>query len=146
MLRNAVLLAPSRRRIADARMIDANARKVAVRWTLMFRVATRDEAEREMTHVQNALGVPLRMMDCERYWKIPELWSCGATMEIETTSIADCVTRSLLLANRLAIGWYVLGPYVSDDGTALESFEGIYTIRGENPIMPLLEWAQFEVG
>ncbi len=118
---------------------------VILRWTLMFRVPTREQAEHELGRAQEALGRSLRITNIERYWKIPELWTCGATAEIAAVSIADCVTQSLLLANKLAIGWYVLGPYVSDDGQTLESFEGIYSMLEKNPITPLLEWAQFEV-
>jgi hypothetical protein len=117
---------------------------ITLRWTLMFRVATREEAERELERAQEALALALRVTGCARYWKIPELWSCDATAEIVVASVAEAVAQSLLLANKLAIGWYVLGPYLGDDG-ALESFEGIYSMRDKNTITPLLEWAHFEV-
>jgi hypothetical protein len=119
--------------------------KTLLRWVLMFRVATEEEAKRELAHAQETLGIVLRVERCERYWKIPELWTCTATSEIDAVSIADRVTQTLLLANKLAIGWYVLGPYLNDDDGSLTHFEAIYSMNDKNTVTPLLEWTCVEV-
>lgn len=126
-------------------MPDEKAPKTILRWVLMFRVATEEEARRELAHAQEKLGVALRVQRCERYWKIPELWTCTATSQIDAVSIADRVTQTLLLANTLAIGWYVLGPYLNDEDGSLTHFEAIYSMNDKNPVTPLLEWAMVEV-
>jgi hypothetical protein len=113
-------------------------------WTLMFRVDTREQAERELAIASELSGLSLQPGVCERYYKIPELWRCTATAAFTAGSVAEQVTQSLLIANRLGIGWYCLGPYLRDDGT-LEHFEGIYNMSGSNTKMPGLEWANFEV-
>lgn len=81
---------------------------------------------------------------CERYWKIPEHWTCDAETNFEASSTAELITQCLLRANRLATGWYVLGPHLRPDG-ALESFNGIFSRRQLGARLASLEWAQFQV-
>ena len=116
-----------------------------VGWTLMFRVKNRDKATRELARAEELLGQQLSVNSCERYWKIPELWTCDAATSFEAPSTAEQITGCLLLANRLATGWYVLGPQLRPDGT-LESFNGIFDRRHSGAKIPSLEWAQFQVG
>ena len=120
--------------------------KTTVGWTLMFRVRNRDKAEKELRRAEELLGQELRLGKCEQYWKIPELWSCEANTDFKVASEAEQITACLLCANRLAIGWYVLGPYLRPDGT-LESFNGIFDGRhqGKGAKIQSLEWAQFQV-
>jgi hypothetical protein len=119
--------------------------KTTVGWTLMFRVRNRDKAEKELRRAEELLGEELRLRNCEPYWKIPELWRCQADTDFEIPSEAEQITACLLRANRLAIGWYVLGPYFRPDGT-LESFNGIFDRhQGKGAKIQSLEWAQFQV-
>ena len=119
--------------------------KTTVGWTLMFRVRNRDKAEKELRRAEELLGQELRLRNCEPYWKIPELWRCEADTDIEVPSEAEQITACLLRANRLAIGWYVLGPYFRLDGT-IESFNGIFDRhQGKGAKIQSLEWAQFQV-
>jgi hypothetical protein len=118
--------------------------RTTVGWTLMFRVRNPDKAKKELRRAEEVLGTPLCLGTCERYWKIPELWTCDAEMQFEAPSIAEQITRCLLLANRLAIGWYVLCPYLQPDGT-LQSFAGIFDGRHPGAKLASLEWAQFQV-
>jgi hypothetical protein len=119
--------------------------KTTVGWTLMFRVRSHDKAKVQLRRAEELLGVELDLGTCERYWKIPELWTCSAATPFEAPSTAEQLTGCLLLANRLATGWYVLGPYLRPDGT-LESFNGVFDRRQSCAKMQSLEWAQFQVG
>ena len=119
--------------------------KTTVGWTLMFRVGSQDKANKELARAEELLGTPLCLGICERYWKIPELWTCDAAMSFEAPSTAEQITGCLLVANRLATGWYVLGPHLRPDGT-LESFNGIFDRRHSGAKIASLEWAQFQVG
>ena len=115
-----------------------------VGWTLMFRVKNRDKAKKELGRAEELLGLEFSLGACERYWKIPELWTCDAETHFEASSAAEQVARCLLCANRLATGWYVLGPHLRPD-SSLESFNGIFTCRQGGARLSSLEWAQFQV-
>jgi hypothetical protein len=116
--------------------------RTTVNWILMFRVTSDDSARRELRRAEGLLGYELSVSKCERYWKIPELWTCDAAMRFEVSSINEQITHCLLLANRLAAGWYVLGPYLRPDGT-LDKFEGIFDHHRSGAKMQSLEWSQF---
>jgi hypothetical protein len=117
--------------------------KTTMAWTLMFRVSNRDKAKKEFERTSRLLGRKLHLAKCERYWKIPELWTCDATTIFETPSEAEQIVGYLLLANRLANGWHVLGPNYSGD--ALESFQGIFDRRHGHAKLTSLEWAHFQM-
>lgn len=117
--------------------------KTTVGWTLMFRVRDQNKAKKELRRAEELLGLELSLGTCERYWKIPELWTCGAEMYVEAPSAPEQIVQCLLRANRLATGWYVLGPRLRPDGT-LESFDGIYDRRQQGARLSSLEWAQFQ--
>jgi hypothetical protein len=118
--------------------------KTTVGWKLMFRVRNQDKAKKELRRAEELLGLELSLDACERYWKIPELWTCDAETSVEVSSAAEQVTWCLLHANRLATGWYVLGPYLRPDAS-LESFKGIFTRRKSGAKISSLEWAQFQI-
>ena len=118
--------------------------ETTVGWTLMFRVGSRDKANKALRRAQELLSHELRVSGCERYWKIPGLWTCNAATHFEAPSIAEQITGCLLLANRLATGWYVLGPYFRPNGS-LENFGGIFDRRQSGAKMQSLEWAHFQV-
>lgn len=118
--------------------------KTVVSLTLMFRVESADKAKQELQCAEELLDQKLRVNKCERYWKVPELWTCEASMEFDVLSEAEQIAGCLLRANRLARGWCVLGPYFRPDG-GLESFEGIFDRRHQAAQIESLEWAQFQV-
>ena len=118
--------------------------QTTVGWKLMFRVRNQDKAKKELRRAEELLGLELALGTCERYWKIPELWTCDAETSVEASSTAEQVTWCLLHANRLATGWYVLGPYLRPDAS-LESFKGIFDRSQLGTRLSSLEWAQFQV-
>lgn len=118
--------------------------KTTVGWTLNFRVKNQDKAKKELGRAEELLGTPLCLGICEQYWKIPEQWTCNAQTQFEAPSLAEQITRCLLLANLLAIGWYVLGPYLQADGT-VQTFSGIFDGHHQGAKLASLEWAQFEL-
>lgn len=118
--------------------------RTAVGWTLMFRVRNHEKATKELRRAEELLGTELCLGACERYWKIPEQWTCSAETYFEAPSMAEQITGCLLLANRLAIGWHVLGPILGSDGT-LQSFAGIFARRNSGAKLSSLEWAQFQI-
>jgi len=110
----------------------------------MFRVSTREKAEKEIERAGALLGHTLQLGKCERYWKIPELWACEVTSEFEAADEADRVFRCLLLANRLAYHWSVGGPHLRLDGT-LERLDGVFSHSHAKAKLQSLEWAEFVV-
>ena len=111
--------------------------------TLMFRVAHARKANKELERAEELLGQKLEVSKCEGYWKIPELWTCDASIEFDAPSVPEQITGILLRANKLANGWYVLGPFYRPDGS-LESFTGIFQRREQAARIQSLEWAQFQ--
>ena len=111
--------------------------------TLMFRVAHARKAKKELERTEELLSQKLEVSKCERYWKIPELWTCDTSIEFDAPSLPEQITGLLLRANKLANGWYVLGPFCRPDGS-LESFTGIFQRREQAARIQSLEWAQFQ--
>jgi hypothetical protein len=89
------------------------------------------------------LGRDLRVTTCERYWKIPELWTCSAECALTSSAATEQIAECLLLASRLANGWYVLGPHLLPDG-AIEHFEGVFNRREPAVAAGRLDWAEFQ--
>jgi hypothetical protein len=110
--------------------------------TLMFRVAHARKANKELERTEELLSQKLEVSKCERYWKIPELWACHTSIEFDAPSVPEQITGVLLRANKLANGWYVLGPFCRPDGS-LESFTGIFQRREQAARIQSLEWAEF---
>jgi hypothetical protein len=111
--------------------------------TLMFRVRSREKAERELARTAALFGEPLRLLKCERYWKIPELWVCETGMPLAAQTTAELIAECLLRVNRIANGWSILGPHLAPDGT-LEGFSGIFKrTPGARAQPQSLEWAEF---
>ena len=119
--------------------------KTVVYWTLMFRVSTREKAEKQISRAREILGGDLTLTKCERYWKIPELWRCEAETVFESSSPAEQIGGCLGLANKLANGWHVLGPHMNQDGV-IEAFVGIFARREQSAAVQSLEWAEFQLG
>ena len=119
---------------------------IAIYWRLMFRVSNRNKADKQFKRAEALLGQKFRTLCCEPYWKISGVWICEATAHISAKSVETQVTKSLLLANRLATGWYVLGPHVTENGV-LETLEGIFSRRDRSSQAKLqsLEWAHFQL-
>ena len=111
--------------------------------TLMFRVAHAHKAKKELQRTEELLNEKLEVGKCEQYWKIPELWTCDACIVFDAPSASEQIAGVLLRANRLANGWYVLGPFLRSDG-GLETFTGIFTRRKADVArIQSLEWANF---
>jgi len=109
----------------------------------MFRVAHAHKAKKELQRTEELLSDKLNVSKCERYWKIPELWTCEASIEFDAPSVPEQITGVLLRANLLATGWYVLGPFFRPDGS-LERFTGIFKHQEQAARIQSLEWAEFQ--
>jgi hypothetical protein len=110
----------------------------------MFRVSTREKAEREFARAEKLLGRKLDLISCERYWKDQSFWRCGAKCDLASTSVNEQIGECLLLANNLAIGWCVLGPALEPDGR-LGQFSGVFDVRRDHTSLSSLTWADFAV-
>ena len=79
------------------------------------------------------------------YWKVTELWECELTTPSGDGSVADQVLLCLLSAQRLASGWFVLGP-LSAEGA--DGFSGVFALgqSGASSHVAGLEWASFQLG
>jgi hypothetical protein len=117
--------------------------KTMMHMTLMFRVAHAHKAKKELQRTEELLNQKLDVRKCEPYWKIPELWTCDVSLEFDAPSVAEQITGVLLRANRLANGWYVLGPSHRPDGS-LETFTGIFKRQEQAARIQSLEWAEFQ--
>ncbi len=111
-------------------------------WRLMFRVKD-SQGPGRIGAVEKALGIELKVSECKRYWKIPELWECALQTADMDKNLPDEVFDCLLFACKLAKGWYVLGPAVSDDVVAV--FDGVFDVRSGATYVPGLEWGSFSI-
>ena len=112
--------------------------KTTMLWTLNFRVKSRDKAEKEFGRAEELLGRKLLNAGFERYWKIPEHWTCNASTIFEAASEAEHIAGYLMLAQCLATGWYVLGRWP-------DTFSGIFDVRHGSTGLSSLTWAQFQM-
>lgn len=114
-----------------------------VHWSLIFRVGSRDKAMKELRRAEALLGRTFQVASFEPYWKTEGQWRCEANAQIPAACAAELVTNALLLANRLAHQWSVLGPHFDEAGK-LESFEGIFQVGpGHKTTLSSLVWAHF---
>ncbi len=117
--------------------------KTTIGWKLMFRVSTREKADKAFARANELLDGKLTLEKSERYWKIPELWVCNCSLTFEAASVAEQIAGCLSLANRLAYSWSVMGPNLGSDG-ALESLSGIFKLGPDKTKLQSLEWASFD--
>jgi len=116
-----------------------------IAWRLMVRVEPEALARERLQQAETVLRRELRVEKCERYDKIPELWTSNASTPMADAPVADLVTDCLLLADRLARGWHVLGPDLDETG-GFVGFEGIFEHRHDHDrYVPDLEWAHFQL-
>jgi hypothetical protein len=110
----------------------------------MFRVANRAAFDRCLARTLPLLGGGLEADEGRPYWKMPELWECNIVCPLTGGSVAEQVLACLLVAQRLASGWYVLGSLSAESAVG---FSGVFS-RGHNgsfSTVPGLEWASFDV-
>lgn len=117
---------------------------LAIHWHLMFRVSKRLAFNKCLDRALLILGDTLDVGQGEAYWKRPELWECVVITPIPVGSAVEQVGRSILLAQQLASGWYVLG---SDSSQSAEGFSGVFSLGFNNGASKTLglEWASFHI-
>ena len=117
--------------------------KTTIGWKLMFRVSTREKADKAFARANELLDGKLTLEKSERYWKIPELWVCDCSNTFDAASVAEQIAGCLSLANRLAYSWSVNGPNLGPDGS-LESLWGVFKRDPAAGKLQSLEWASFD--
>src|ERR1700722_7619528 len=85
-----------------------------IHWRRMFRVKDRPKAEGRIRATRALFGRPVDVLECETYWKIPELWVCRLQMPARPGPVEQIVLDALVLADRLGNGWLVLGPSIEN--------------------------------
>jgi hypothetical protein len=118
--------------------------KAAIAWTLMFRVKNRQKADREIERAEALIGVKLPVVKCEPYWKDSRLWCVETVTALGSSDPHEQIAECLLLANKLATGWHVLGPALESEGR-LGQFTGIFDARRDHTQLSSLAWAEFGV-
>lgn len=115
-----------------------------IHWHLMFRVANKIAFNKCLSRVLQVLGDTHEASQGEPYWKRPELWECVVTTPIPECSVAEQVGLSVLLAQRIASGWAILG---SPSSESAESFGGVFSLGHNNGASKALglEWASFYI-
>jgi hypothetical protein len=115
-----------------------------IHWRIMFRVNDRKAFDKCRTRVTPLLGPECEWSEGRPYWKIPELWECTVIVPYSVGSIANQVLASLLMAQRLASGWFILGSLSEE--TAI-GFSGVFSIgaNGGSSNVAGLEWASFDL-
>ncbi len=115
-----------------------------IQWRLMFRVANRAAFDKCLARALPLLGAGCEGREGQPYWKVPELWECAVAAPVVGDSAAEQVLASLLAAQRLASGWYILGTLSA--GCAV-GFSGVFATgqSGSASKVVGLEWASFDV-
>ena len=62
-----------------------------ITWTCYLRVTSREKAARVLTRLSEALGVPLIVIECERYWKDNALFRATITSPLQADTIATAI-------------------------------------------------------
>jgi hypothetical protein len=108
----------------------------------MFRVKDKVAFDKCLGHVLPLLGSLHEIGQGKPYWKLPELWECIGMTPITGGSIAEQVGTSLLVAQRLASGWSIVGSAASENA---EDFGGVFSLGHNNGASKTLglEWASF---
>ena len=111
-------------------------------WRLMYRVANRAALDKCLARTLPLLNNGHVLGECKPYWKIPELWECALKTPAPAESVPEQVLACLLIAYRLATGWYILGPLSAESANG---FEGVFALgQGSARSNVLgLEWASF---
>lgn len=117
---------------------------LGIHWHLMFRVKNRVAFNKCLGRVLPILGDQHETSQGEPYWKCPELWECVVITPIAVGSIAEQVGVCLLVAQRLASGWSIVGSTTSESA---EGFGGVFSLGHNNGASKLLglEWASFYI-
>ena len=115
---------------------------LGIHWHLMFRTANKVSFAKCMSRVLPILVEQHEVSDGEPYWKCPELWECVVTTSIPVGSVAEQIGASLMIAQRLASGWSVVG---SPSSGSAEGFGGVFSLGHNNGASKVLglEWASF---
>jgi hypothetical protein len=113
-----------------------------VYWRLMYRVGNRRALDKCLARTLPLLSDDYILGKCKPYWKIPELWECALITPAPAESVPEQLFACLLLAYRLATGWYVLG---SLSAGSANGFEGCFALgqSGAHSHVVGLEWASF---
>lgn len=117
----------------------------SILWRLMFRVANRAAFERCLARTLPLLGTGSEADEGHPYWKIPELWECNVVCPLPEGSVAEQVLTCILVAQRLATGWYILGSLSIE---SVVGFTGVFSRSSPNGSFSTvtgLEWASFDV-
>lgn len=114
-----------------------------VHWRLLFRVKDLRKARKRIEKVQEAFGLEIKIVLCERYWKIPALWDCSLDTPQVDNEPANATFDCLRLAQGLGNGWYLLGPMVKDG--VLVVFSGIFDARHGTAYIAGLDWGSFDI-
>ncbi len=110
----------------------------------MFRVKSLEKAEGRLNEVRRLFGADFKVLCCEQYWKIPELWDCRIETTEKESPMSDVVFETLRLADALANGWHVTGPSVYEN--RLGMFSGVFNAKPKaGAYLAGLDWASFSV-
>jgi hypothetical protein len=114
----------------------------SVYWRLMYRVSNRAALDKCLARTLSLLTDGYVLGECKPYWKIPELWECALTTPAPAESAPEQLLACLLIAYRLASGWYILGSLSAESANG---FEGVFTLgrSGARSHVVGLEWASF---
>jgi hypothetical protein len=115
-----------------------------VQWRLMFRVANRQALDKCLSRTLPLLGHKAEVGEGRPYWKIPELWECDVVVPTCGGTTAEQVLECLLVAQRLASGWHILGRLSAESA---DGFSGVFAAGqgGSASKVAGLEWASFDV-
>jgi hypothetical protein len=110
----------------------------------MYRVANRTAFDRCLARTLSRFDHGYEIDDFKPYWKIPELWECSLTTPVPSESVAEQLLACLVIAYRLASGWFILGSLTAEKS---DGFEGIFNreSNGARSYVAGLEWASFEL-
>lgn len=117
----------------------------SIQWRLMFRVSDRRALDECLARTLPLIGAGITLGECMQYWKIPELWECKLVSPLLAGTTAEQILACLLIAKRLATGWYISGSLSTESA---EGFSGVFDIKGSGRVAgPAfgLEWASFQL-
>lgn len=115
-----------------------------IAWHAFLHVRTEKAATKVVQRMADAIGADLAVDSYSRYWKVPEWADTRLTSPLQVDGVEQAVFHALVVAQRLARGWNVSGPFMFEGG--IWTFSGVAAANGHATFtVPGPTWIEFDI-
>jgi hypothetical protein len=117
--------------------------KCKVNWRVLFRVKSKETALKRLGKIEEALQQPLTIKECQKYWKLPEMFECIFTTSVMAEKDSDIVFEVLLMIQKIGYSWVINGPNILENGHV--ELDGVLDTKWGRILIAGVEWAHFDL-